>query len=179
LRLAEIFQAKQIRHALIGGVATAYRSRPRFTRDLDFLVTIPQLVMPGLLDELQHQGFTVRAAETMREWSQHHMAQLSFRGIRVDWLEPVLPLFQHVIDKAPLEDWLGQPLRIATPEGLILTKLIAFRSQDQTDIEGLLAANRQKLDRQWIEQEWLAVADAQDSRYVKFLEMYSKIVASS
>ncbi|GEM_PF-568380 len=178
LRLAEVFEAKQLRYTLIGGVATAYRSRPRFTRDLDFLVEIPQVVLPGLLDELQARGFSCSAVDTVRAWAHHHMAELSFHAIRVDWLKPVLPLFQHVIDKAPIENWLGQALHIASAEGLILTKLIAFRSQDQLDIEGLLAANRGQLDLPWIEQEWQTIADKQDPRYVKFLEMNAKIMVS-
>jgi hypothetical protein len=38
-------------------------------------------------------------------------------------------------------DWgVGHSLRVATAEGLILTKLIAFRDQDQADIVTLLAA---------------------------------------
>jgi hypothetical protein len=34
------FNAK---YAVIGGMATGYRSQPRFTKDVDFLLAIPQL----------------------------------------------------------------------------------------------------------------------------------------
>jgi hypothetical protein len=37
------FNAK---YAIIGGMAAAYRSQPRFTKDLDILLAIPQLVLP-------------------------------------------------------------------------------------------------------------------------------------
>ena len=36
----------------------------------------------------------------------------------------------------------GHTVRVATAEGLILTKMVAFRPQDQIDIETLLTANR-------------------------------------
>jgi len=36
--LAEAFAARSIRHALIGGLATMMRGRPRFTQDVDFLM---------------------------------------------------------------------------------------------------------------------------------------------
>ncbi len=44
LQLTQALDKLRLRYALIGGVATGYRSRPRFTQDLDFLLDIPQLV---------------------------------------------------------------------------------------------------------------------------------------
>ena len=35
------------------------RSRPRLTQDVAFLVEVPQLVLPALLDDLLEQGFTL------------------------------------------------------------------------------------------------------------------------
>ena len=57
LQLVQALDRLQIRYALIGGVATGYRSRPRFTQDLDFLLDVPQLVLPGLLEDLHARGF--------------------------------------------------------------------------------------------------------------------------
>jgi len=62
--------------------------------------------------------------------------------MRVDWLEPVIPMYAHILDRATEETWRNQPMRIASADGLILLKLIAFRGQDQADIENLVAANR-------------------------------------
>jgi hypothetical protein len=39
-----------VAYALIGGLAASFRSQPRFTRDIDFLVKVPQLTLPPLLD---------------------------------------------------------------------------------------------------------------------------------
>src|SRR5262245_48397427 len=129
-------------YALIGGMATSYRSQPRFTKDIDLLLNIPKVVLPSLLEELGRRGLTFDHQATSQAWTRQHMAVLSYRGIRIDWLKPVLPLYQHVIDRATIESWTNQPIKIATPEGLILLKLLAFRTQDQLDIENLVAANR-------------------------------------
>ena len=51
--LGEAFEARGIQYALIGGLATTLRGRPRFTKDVNFLLDIPQLVLPGLLDDLE------------------------------------------------------------------------------------------------------------------------------
>ena len=49
-------------------------------------------------------------------------------------------------------------IRIASVEGLILLKLVAYRTQDQVDIENLVAANSDKLDLDWIKAEWQNLA---------------------
>jgi hypothetical protein len=41
-----------IPYALIGGLATGYRSRPRYTSDIDLILDIPQIALPGVLDAL-------------------------------------------------------------------------------------------------------------------------------
>jgi hypothetical protein len=168
------FDARNVRYALIGGVATGYRSRPRFTQDLDFLADIPQVVLPGLLGDLQQRGFDCDADETIRQWVQEHMTELQFQSVRIDWLKPVLPLFLYVLDSARPEPMLDRPIRIAVPEGLILTKLLAFRSQDQVDIEGLLAANVGQLDLELIRSEWGTVAAADDPRMRRFDELVAR-----
>ena len=47
--LAEAFDARSIRYALIGGLAFVLRGRPRFTKDVDFLLDVPQIILPVLL----------------------------------------------------------------------------------------------------------------------------------
>jgi hypothetical protein len=102
------------------------------------------------------------------------MTTLSFRGIPVDWLKPVLPIYQHVLDRATEEDWLNHPIRVASVEGLIVLKLLAFRTQDLLDLENLVAAHRERLDVTWIQSEWLTVAAADDPRMIRFLEIVGR-----
>jgi hypothetical protein len=70
LELVQALDRLQLRYALIGGVATGYRSRPRFTQDLDFLLEVPQLVLPGLLEDLGARGFAFDTEKTIREWTR-------------------------------------------------------------------------------------------------------------
>jgi hypothetical protein len=66
---------------------------------------------------------------------------------------------------ASLVTWTpGHFLRVSTPEGLILMKMVAFRPQDQADIETLLIANHAEIDLSLIRQEWAAVAEGEEAR---------------
>ncbi len=158
-------------YALIGGLAASYRSQPRFTKDIDFLVQVPQLVLPLLLEDLHRRGFEFETVATISEWTQRHMVTLSYHGIRIDWLKPLIPAYLHILERATEEAWLDRPIRIASVEGLILLKLLAFRTQDQVDIENLVAANFDSLDLDWIKSEWQNLADLDDSRMRRLLEM--------
>jgi hypothetical protein len=74
-----------------------------------------------------------------------------------------------VLDTAEAKPWLDAELRVATPEGLILTKLVAFRPQDQADIVTLLAANRDDIDVGLIRREWApyAATEAERTRWLE------------
>src|SRR6266705_1676712 len=88
--LADVFAARSIRYAVVGGLATLMRGRPRFTQDVDVLLDVPQLGLPGLLDELARLGFEFDMATVIREYVHEHMTVLRFGAIRIDWLKPVL-----------------------------------------------------------------------------------------
>jgi hypothetical protein len=166
--LLDALAAHGANYALIGGIAAGLRSCLRFTEVIEFLLSVPQLRLPGLLDDLTARGFSCNVPDTVREFSQHNMAVIWYRDIRIDWLKPMLPIYQHVLDRAVLETWHGRPMRIATAEGLILLKLLASRPQDLADIDALLAANRGRLDLAWVEQEWQTLFPTDDPRWQRF-----------
>lgn len=164
-RLVDAFNSRSIRYALVGGIAASLRGRPRFTQDVDVLLEVPQIVLPRLLEDLAANGFSLDQGKVIREFTRNHLTAFHYKSVRIDWLKPVLPLYARTLADASLVSWRsGLPVRIAGAEGLILTKLAAFRPQDQLDIEMLLSANRTNLDLDLIRREWSAVADGEDAR---------------
>jgi len=168
---ADAMARSDVEYALIGGIATGLRSQPRFTKDVDFLLHVPQLVLPVLLGDLQARGFAFDLSATIHDWNRHHMVVLFYKGLRVDWLKPMLPIYQHVLDVASDEILGGRPVRVASIEGLVLLKLLAFRNQDLVDIENLIAASVGKIDLGWIRREWQTVAQIDDPRMLQFEKM--------
>ena len=163
--LSEVFVERGIEYALLGGIATMLRGRPRFTQDVDILLSVPQVALPGLLDELIRRGFSLDTDTVIREFVQHHMTAFRFGVVRIDWLKPVLPLYAHALAAATSLPWTARhSLRVLAPEGLIITKMVAFRPQDQEDIRMLIAANAPLLDVELIRREWATVADGEEQR---------------
>ena len=81
------------------------------------------------------------------------MAIVWSNGVRVDLLKPVIPAFQHILNRASEERIGGQIIRVADAEGLLLLKLLAFRPIDQDDIRAILVINAGKLDLDWVRNE--------------------------
>jgi len=163
--LVEVFDARGIRYALLGGLATILRGRPRFTQDIDVLLDVPQIALPGLLDELSQRGFSLDRDSVIKQFVQHHMTAFRYGVVRIDWLKPVLPLYAHALAAATSLPWTPRySLQVLTPEGLIVTKMVAFRPQDQEDIRTLIAANRTEIDADLIRREWADVALGEEDR---------------
>jgi hypothetical protein len=163
--LADAFAARSVRHALIGGLAISMRGRPRLTQDIDFLVDVRQIVLPGLLDDLIARGFSLEPAVVIKEYVWENITAFSFGPVRIDWLKPVLPFYSRAIADASSLEWSkGHSIQVATAEGLILTKMVAFRPQDQMDIDTLLIANRDSIDVDLIRAEWSPFAATEVDR---------------
>lgn len=167
-RLAQTLNDRHVSYALIGGLGVAFRGPVRATRDIDLLITIPQLELPALLAALVQSGFTIDIPEAIRVWNRDHLLDLACGSVRVDWLKPVLPAFEHILARARWEKVGDRPIRVADAEGLLLLKLIAFRPRDQEDIKGILAANPRSLDIAWVRGECAALVGDADPRLEQF-----------
>jgi Nucleotidyl transferase of unknown function (DUF2204) len=166
--LVSILNQRGVRYAIIGGLATLQHTRVRTTGDVDALVAMPQAGMPGLFESLRDRGFTVDLPRNIRELRDEGLTTLEFKSVLVDLMRPLIPAYAHVLARAVKMRVLGSEVSIASAEGLIVTKLIAYRPQDQSDIRDLLAAYSGKVDVAFIRSELESFSDAGDSRRTWF-----------
>jgi hypothetical protein len=86
--LADSFAARSIRHALIGGLAASLRGRQRMTQDVDFLLDVPQIVLPGLLDDLVDRGFSLDPSVVIPQYVRQHITAFAFGSDRLPQAGP-------------------------------------------------------------------------------------------
>ena len=126
--VSRMLAAAGIRHALAGALAAnAYRSRPRTTEDIDFLVGDEAL-------ESHPGGFVMMRVPVVE-----------FDGIAIDQvpLGDALRALEEGLTHAPVSD--GVP--IVSLETIVVIKLFAGRTQDFADIEAIAGsgADRERL----------------------------------
>jgi len=178
-RLAHVLNERRIVYALVGGLAVAVRGPIRATRGVDLVVKVPQLELPGALETLIESGFHLNIGKAIDAWNRDHLLDLSYGLVRVIWLKPVLPAFEHILARGRWEDIGDHPVRVADAEGLLLLKLIAFRARDQEDIKGILAANSGNLDLGWVRKEWLQLVGKGDLKTDQFEELVREFYGST
>jgi hypothetical protein len=173
--LARAFEAlvatlheRGVSYAIIGGLAAIQYTRVRTTDDIDALLSLPQIAMPGFFEALACRGFTVDVLRNIRELRDEGLTTVRFGDVVVDLMRPVIPVFAHVLDRARTAEVLGRVVSISSPEGLIVMKLIAMRPQDEADIRDLLAAQAGQLDVDFVRGELETFTDPGDPRRVKF-----------
>ncbi|MDP6506833.1 MAG: hypothetical protein QF886_24620, partial [Planctomycetota bacterium] len=110
--MAEVLNLKSTDYALIGGLGLAIRGPLRSTRDVDLLLTVNQIDLPPLLDDLKERGFSLDVVDCIRQWRDDHLLEIYFGQIRVDWLKANLPIFQEILRRAKWEDIDGNRIRV-------------------------------------------------------------------
>ena len=144
--LVAMLHERGVSYAIIGGLAAIQYTRVRTTDDIDALLSLPQIAMPGFFEALAGRGFTVDVMRNVRELRDDGLTTVRFGDVVVDLMRPVIPAFTHVLDRARTAEVLGRVVRISSPEGLIVMKLIAMRPQDEADIRDLLSAQAGQVD---------------------------------
>lgn len=154
-QLADVLDQHCASYALIGGLGVAVRGNARATEDVDFLLHVEQLRLPGLLEAMRDCGCHLDVMTAIQTWNQDGMLVLEWPGgVQVDLLRAVIPAFHSILKRASSESFNTGTVQVADTEGLLLMKLIAFRPLDQEDIRGLLLANDGRLDLDWVRREF-------------------------
>ena len=136
--LAAVFDSAGLAYALIGGHAVNVWLEPRFTADIDVTVLADPAAMARARAGLAAAGYQV---------ATEHGADLPSGPDFVRFTRGADdPPFELQVAKTPLQEALVARARrdpagvaTATPEDLILLKLIAHRPKDLADLAGLLA----------------------------------------
>jgi predicted nucleotidyltransferase len=166
--LITAFDERAVRYAIIGGVAVIQHTRIRTTDDIDALLTVPQLEMPGLFENLARRGFVVDVLRNVRELRDDGFTTIRFGDVVIDLLRPVIPAYAHVLDRAVSANLFGRTVRVSSAEGLIVMKLIAMRPQDQADVQDLLRSYGDRLDLDFVRAELDTFTDPEDPRRATF-----------
>ncbi len=158
LGLAALFQRAGLRHALIGGHGVNSWIMPRETDDYDFVVAPDRPAIEAFEAELLALGLRHVRRQDSDEPSGPDFVQMknAISNLAVDLQVAKTDYQLLVLERAMPSETSG--FSVATPEDLVVLKLLAMRSQDQRDIALLVDLLGNELDWPYIE-HWARVWD--------------------
>lgn len=151
--LAVVLADRRIPYMVMGGQAVLLYGEPRMTRDIDVTIglgvekqeDVRQLMVGLGLKPLADAAFTAR--------SMVFPCEETSSGIRVDIIFSWSIYEGEAIRRARAVELDGTTVHFASPEDVILQKVIAGRPRDEDDVRGILA-KIPTLDRGYI-RRWL------------------------
>jgi len=142
---------KDIKYVIVGGVANAVWGEPRTTRDIDLKVHI------GGRTAAQFEALVAgrfRLIPRAPGVSPLIVSAEIFHSVAADFLITIPGYEDVMIGRAIPIAFQEMTLPVCSPEDLIIQKIIADRSKDWADVEGILVEQKAKLDQAYLER-WL------------------------
>jgi hypothetical protein len=153
---------------LTGSMASNYWGIPRTTHDLDFVIRVPPSTVPALVNEFSGDYYIDRAAVMAAFSPPYQFNAIDTRSaLKVDfWLPTPAPFDQEMFKRRVSKTISGVHAWIATPEDVILHKLlwnkITPSDRQLRDAAGIWAVQVATLDRAYLER-WGAELKVEDT----------------
>jgi len=138
LELLRVFAKHRVRYALIGGYAVGIHAEPRYTKDLDILISANPKNAALVLKALTEFGAPVDNL-SIEELSKPGLLYVfGIPPLRVDILNRIKGVDGEGVVRRAKKVKIGNTfLKVVTVEDLIKLKKLAGRKQDLADIEKL------------------------------------------
>ena len=151
--VSRIFEENKIPYMVIGGQAVLVYGEPRFTRDIDITIGVEPAQAEKIVEILE--GFTPLVEDYKGFVEKTLVLPIIHNShkIRVYVIFSFSEYEREAIKRARLVEVDGVNIRFASPEDLIIHKIIAGRPRDLEDIRTILNVV-EKIDTRYIE-KWL------------------------
>jgi Nucleotidyltransferase of unknown function (DUF6036) len=164
-----------IPYMVIGGQATLLYGEPRLTRDIDVTLGVGLERWTEISQLAEHSAWRLLADRNFSERTLVLPCVDGASGIRIDFVFSHSPYERQAVEQARQVPMGQAKVRFATPEDLIVHKIVAGRPRDLEDVRGILLREH-GLDVSYID-HWLKKFDA--SLQESFVERFEAIRKSA
>jgi hypothetical protein len=140
--------AQSVPYALIGGLATSLRGRPRATVDVDLVIVVEMDRVVALIAALDQTNFRALFDDAAEVAQQALLLPLRHKitKVKVDLAIGLSGFERQAVARAEQLEMGGELVSVATAEDLVLMKVLAGRPQDEQDLVGLVIAQQSNID---------------------------------
>ena len=132
----ELLNKHEVKYCIIGSYALAFHARPRYTKDIDFLIDISPENAKKIKSALDEFGFSSVNLTEQDFLKEGNIIQLGYEPVRIDIITSIKHIdFADVWNNKVQVQFGSQKAFIIDRENLIKSKKISDRTQDAADIE--------------------------------------------
>lgn len=144
----QVLEARGIEFALIGGLAVSLRGQPRMTVDVDLVMLADVDRALELVRDIDATPFEPLFPGVEEVVARSYILPLRHRttGIRVDVAIGMSGFERQAVRRAAPVSIGAVRVPVVATEDLLIMKALAGRPQDEEDIRGLIAAQRDAID---------------------------------
>jgi len=159
--IAGIFERLELPYAVIGGIAVRAYAIPRPTFDVDFTVAVSRERLAEVYSAVEDEGYTIPDSY-QSGWvdSIAGMPLVKFRfyvkdrGVDADIFLAETPFQRELLNRRRVVETPDGTCWLASPEDIVLLKLLASRPRDFVDVQDVLFTQGQ-LDEEYM-RKWAA-----------------------
>lgn len=139
-RLAKSLDASETKYMVIGGLAVVRYAEPRMTDDIDLTIITEIEQISHLLDLFAQHDIVARVAQAEKIAKQTMVLLLkdAKTELKIDVILGLSDYEKQAVERAMTVKIQGASICFATPEDLIIHKLIAGRARDLQDARSIL-----------------------------------------
>jgi len=146
LEVVSFLEESAVPYMVIGGFANLVWGVPRTTMDVDITVRVAEQDLPEFLKAIGKK-FSILPDNPLDFVKETRVLPVqTSTGIRVDLILAGLPYEEWALGRAREVTIQGHPVRICSPEDLVIHKIISTRPRDLEDVEGIFRQQGSKLD---------------------------------
>lgn len=139
---------------VVGGIAVSIWTAPRATVDLDFVIGLDEETLPAFIKSATEAGLVVFDPKPM-EFKKVKLLRMFLKGnesqlLMLDFILADDEYKRESLRRAVVLTWEGQDIKVASPEDVILLKLLSGRGQDLVDAENIVRIQKDSLDRGYL-----------------------------
>lgn len=167
---------RRIDYAVGGALALGcWTARPRATIDADINLFIPPHDTDRCLDLLKDIGCQFDWAGATATLRSHGFCRVDYRGRQIDFFLPLTDFHEEARRRRVTIDFPQSQVDVLDAESICVFKLMFFRLQDLADVEAILRAQGDQLDRPWVERQIEQLFGADDPRLARWRELAASI----
>ncbi|RME70978.1 MAG: hypothetical protein D6776_10925 [Planctomycetota bacterium] len=146
--LRAVLARRRLRWFVFGAQAVVVWGRPRLTEDVDVTVELRFSEIPELLGDMGAAGFASRVDDPQAFARETFVLPFvhTATGLALDFVIAGSGLERQFLERAIPIDFGGIEVPVVQPEDLIVAKLLAGRSRDLEDVEGILRERQGHLE---------------------------------